>query len=278
VTGCVFEFTPEGRFVRSFGEEGNLNWPRALAFAPPAAERHGFRPGHLFVTGEGPFLNPLNPDSLREFTPDGQYVRTFTGGAYLSTRAVGLHSLAFTPDGRLLVNSSATTDAVLEFTAGGNTVRRFANLVPYGGVTVDRRGHVYVAGGWQYSSPVHVFSPQGELLRTVGEAESNVYLGLAVDERGRLYVANCPAHLIDIYDPEGRPLGSLAGGGLHHPLWIALRPSGDLYVLNEDGQSIRAFDPASRAFLFSFPAPPGVQWTNLTFGPNGNLFVTGVQK
>ena len=44
-------------------------------------------------------------------------------------------------------------------------MRRFADLVPYGGMTAGRDGRLYVVGGRWHRVPVQVFSPQGKLLR-----------------------------------------------------------------------------------------------------------------
>ncbi len=273
--GFLFEFTSDGHLVRSLDGEGRLKSPSALAFAPPAAERHGFRAGNLFLFDYWTNPDPLNMSSLLELTPDGRCVRAFTGGAHLSTRLTYGGYTAFTPDGRLLVTSGGLTDAVLEFTEGGGVVRRFADLVPYGGLTVDRRGNVYVAGGWATKSPVHVFNPQGDLLRTVGAGDCHVYRGVAVDDRGNLFVANTPDHCIEVFDASGQRLGSMKGGDLYRPCDLALSPGGSLYVIDSDRQVVKVFNPSRGNFLFSFPAPQGAQLTNLTFGPNGNLFVAG---
>jgi DNA-binding CsgD family transcriptional regulator/sugar lactone lactonase YvrE len=272
--GLLLEFTPDGRLVRSFGGEGNLRCPCALAFAPPAAEHQGFCPGHLFLLDLLACPNPLNTASLVELTPEGRTIRAFTGSAYLSTRLHNSYAMAFTVDGRLLATSGGFTDAVLEFTAGGGRVRRFANLVPYGGLTTDRRGHVYVAGGWSEESPIHVFGPQGDLLRTVGAARSNVYQGVAVDDGGRLYVANFHEHVLEVYDARGHRRSSIGEGDLSRPWRLALGPHGRLYVTDGDGQAIKVFTSGG-TFLFSLPAPPGTELNGLTFGPNGNLFVAG---
>lgn len=220
--------------------------------------------------------NPLNTCSVIELTLDGRYVRAFTGGAHLSTRLNYPSGIAFTPDGRLLVASGGLTDAVLEFTDGGRVVRRFATLVPYG-LTVDKHGNVHVSGGGSWGGAVHVFSPQGDFLRTVGKAESAAYQGVAVDDGGNLFVSNSRDHCIEVYNVSGRRLGSIKGGGLNRPDRIALSPGSSLYIIDGDHRAVKVFSPTRGIFLFSFPAPQGAQLRNLTFGPNGNLFITGMR-
>lgn len=140
---------------------------------------------------------------------------------------------------------------------------------------VDKRGNVYVAGGWARESPVHVFSPQGDLLRTVGAAERNVYRGVAVDDRGNLFVANERDPCIEVFAASGRRLGAIKSGDLNCPLFLALSPGGNLYVIDGNRHAVKVFNSSRGDFRFSFPAPQGAWLNGLTFGPNGNLFIAG---
>lgn len=271
--GSVFEFAPDGRFVRAFGEE-ILRSPHGLAFAPPAAERHRFRQGNLFVA-DVCCPDPLNEAVIVELTSDGRYVRAFTGGAYLSTR-LSCGSVAFTWEGKLLTTSGTYMDGVIEFTQGGGSVRRFASLVPIG-MTVDKRGDVYVAGGWSGESAVHIFDSQGERLRKIGlgKVKHYAYTDVAVDERGSVYVSNELNKVIEIFSASGKHVGNFGDGNLNHPYKIALSPEGKLYV-TDDRNTVKVFDPHRRTFLFSFSAPQALGLRHLTFAPNSNLFATGV--
>ncbi len=116
--GVLSEYTPGGQFLRSFEGGGCLRVPYALAFAPPAAARQGFAPGHLFILNGHTFPDALNQHSILECAPDGQLLRTFTGGTHLSTRLNGM-DMTFTSDGRLLACAGSRTDALLEFSQGG---------------------------------------------------------------------------------------------------------------------------------------------------------------
>ncbi len=271
--GVLFEFTPDGHLIRSFDGEGELRHPIALAFAPPAAERQGFTPGHLFVADVHD-SHPVNLTRLLELTPDGRCLRAFTGGEYLST-SLRSRSITFSPDGKLLAGSAAFIDAVLAFTEGGRVVRRFATLV-VAALTADQRGNVYVAGGSSREQGVYVFNVQGAQLRAVGAVSAGDYIydGVTVGERGNLFVGNVRAHAIEVYNARGHRLGVIKGSGLHHPQRLALSPNGNLYVMESEGQAVKVFHPTRGAFLFSFPAPQGARLSDLIFGPNGNLFVT----
>ncbi len=292
--GYVLEYTPEGKLVHRFNAGGQLRYPRALAVCPPAGEYHGFAKGNLFVLDNGSGPDWLNPSSVTETTTTGEYVRSFTGGRYLSNRLTADFGLAFTADGRLLAASGDMTDAILEFTEGGRAVRRFANLVPYGGVATDRKGHVYVAGGRWDRNPVHVFSAGGRLLRTVGNGDGSAigvgaYKGVAVDHLGSLYVANLENRVIEVYDGRGRLTRCIGQGLLHYPSYMALSSDGRLYVLDDasvDGaelhntgrRTVQVFDSSGGGFLYSFTAPPRIRFTNLTIGPTGNLLIAGYRE
>jgi DNA-binding beta-propeller fold protein YncE len=209
-----------------------------------------------------------------ELTPSGRYVRAFTGGAYLSTRLAECNPV-FTPEGRLLASSGSYMDGVIEFTQGGGFVRRFAALVVFG-MTVDKRGDVYVAGGWSGESAVHVFNSQGERLLEIGSVKgSPVYRDVAVDERGSVYVSNLRDKVIEIFSASGKHVGNF-GGNLNTPHKIALSPDGKLYVIESGTPTVKVFDPHRRTFLFSFSVSQALGLGYLTFAPNGNLFATGV--
>jgi sugar lactone lactonase YvrE len=170
-------------------------------------------------------------------------------------------------------------------------VRRFADIIPYGGLAADARGHIYLAGGRWYQNPVHVFDLRGNLLRTVGQAEwklgeDPVYAGVEVDRDGHLYVANTHDGHIEVYDRQGKRINMIRSEALRLPWRLAFGPKGHLYVIEntdeniryhpeQGGRTIYVFEAQSGVLLDSLPAPPGICLSALTFGPNGNFFVGG---
>lgn len=273
--GRLFEFTPEGRFIRDFGAALKLNLPSALAFAPLSTARRGFQAGHLYRINRFCHPNPLNTDAILEITPGGEFVRAFTGSAFLSTRLDSCGCIAFTPDGRMLVGTGCSTDALLEFTEGGSAVRRFADVVPYGDHALDSNGNVYVPGGTQRGTHVCVFNPKGHLVRTIGEAEHFMYTSAAIDAAENLYITCCRPSGLEVYTLSGRRQHSLGVGYLKNPRKLAVSPGGRLYVLDEDC-IIHVFEANRNMPLFSFPAPLDSQIRSLTFLPNGNLLLGGL--
>lgn len=273
--GQIWEYSPDGTLLGRFAGETTLCRPSDLAFAPPAAARWGFTPGHLYVLDRHP-TDILNASTVFGFSPEGEPLTAFTGGSHYSAYLNKGISLAFAAEGRLLVHCGAHTNAILEFTEGGGKVRRFAKLTPYGNsLATDAQGQVYAIGGTPASSPVQVYDAQGRHRRQIGQTEGGAYSGLAVDLQGHVYVGNHLQHCIEVFEQTGRRLGSFGQGHLLEPSYLALSPSNRLYVTADNTPRISVFDPLHCALLFAFDLPGGLHPCSLTFGPNGNLYVGG---
>ena len=285
--GRIFEYTPDGNLLRTLDGEGQFCEPRGLAFAPRIAKQHGFQPGNLYVINHRAYPDPLNTAGILELTPQGKVVRSFTGGRFLSSRLFAPNYLTFTQDGKLMVGSGWNTDAILEFTEGGNQVRRFANLVPYGGMTAGRDGNLYVVGGGWYRVPVKVFSSQGELLREIGDnpiylpPEDRFYEDVAVSHNGEVFVANVRYGYIEIYDKSGKRIGTIGESELQHPCRLTCSPNGILYIFDGIPETreieVRGYDVAHKTWTTRFSAPEGISLCHLAVGINGNLFLSGQQ-
>lgn len=83
------------------------------------------------------------------------------------------------------------------------------------GAVIDGQGNVYISD--TTSHQVHIFSPDGTLLRSIGGLGSDLGKfyeprGLAVDNQGNLYVADTWNARIVKYDPTGRPVASWGSG------------------------------------------------------------------
>jgi hypothetical protein len=90
---------------------GRLRGPIGIAVAPPAAERQGVTPGHLFINSYLPALSGKNYQEIVEFTPEGAEVRAFTGGRTFRTGLGTSHGMTFAPDGALLACHAGLGDS-----------------------------------------------------------------------------------------------------------------------------------------------------------------------
>jgi hypothetical protein len=270
----IYEYTPEGQPIRSF----ELPWSPAaiqgITVAPSTAPNYGFKEGHFYISMASDRVNPLNPLCILELTPEGEYVRRFTGGASMETWLIRNGTLRFTLDGRLLVSSG---DRFLEFTQGGRFVRKFHEMSVWGGPNLDRDGNIYVCGGWLHHKPIWVLKPNGETLRVIEIAPGDKYQSLAVSPRGEIYGNNPITRQIDVFSPQGERLPPFQGiGNLYGH--VNFGPHGHFYYQSrmprtDSPRVVQIHEPLSRRHVKTVAAPPGVEFLYYTVIPNGNLIM-----
>ena len=163
--------------------------------------------------------DPENP--LLVFDADGAHLRSFGRGTF-SDRT---HAILVAPDGTLYCADDGThtithcsPDGDLLDTIGTpNTPSPAWSGIPFNRPTQaavsPKDGLLYVTDGYG-NSRIHVFTPQGELLRSWGEPgiDPGQFIrphNLAVDDENRIYVADREAHRVQVFNPEGRVLACL---------------------------------------------------------------------
>jgi DNA-binding beta-propeller fold protein YncE len=104
---------------------------------------------------------------------------------------------------------------------------------------------------------------------------------LAIGPDGRLYVVSTANDQILTYDPStGAFLGTFADlSSLGHlgPIGLAFGPSGNLYVTSFDNDFVVVLDGQTGAILSSTPGPPGTGFGPAAFGPDGGLYIAGIE-
>jgi sugar lactone lactonase YvrE len=112
------------------------------------------------------------------------------------------------------------------------------------GLGLDSAGNLYVT---EVSDPRHgvlVFAPSGELKLELGR-DSGAGLSfpndIAVDGRGRVYVADSNNFRIQVFDARGQPLASLSGALVGFPRGIEIGGR-YLYAVDALGHTIHVFD------------------------------------
>jgi DNA-binding beta-propeller fold protein YncE len=164
-------------------------------------------------------------------------------------------AVAFDPSGQLLV-SDADRGEVLVLDLERGRVRTIAPEGPAAlrlpvGIDADGAGRIYVADALDRS--VRVFSPEGEpVARLDADGALERPSGLAVDrQRGLLYVADAPAHLIRVLRLDGTRAGELGQRGtgpgqFNFPSFLAVGRDGNLYVVDTMNYRVQVLAPDGR--------------------------------
>ena len=188
------------------------------------------------------------------FAPDGTFLRTFEPPASLvGWQPLGLN---FTPDGHLFVTDLGA-NAVYEFDKDGQLLRTIGSngMFNYPNATVeDALGRLYVSDS--NNGRLVVFGRTGEVLGVIrrGSAIGDLGIprGLAIDDRGLLYVVDNTDHSIKVYrtsaDPVALPefLGSFGEPGIgegmfRFPNAVATDTRGRLYVADWNNDRVQVW-------------------------------------
>ena len=168
-------------------------------------------------------------------------------------------TLAFLPNGDVLLADGYWNSRIVQFTQTGEFVRDWGRLgvqepggppAPPGsfnlmhGTAVDRQGRVYQ--GDRRNSRIQIFSPTGEFIDQWTDIQDpvNVY----IDESEAVWVVSAALNRIMKYDTQGElqyffgTYGSFPGG-LMRPHQIDVDENGVLYVANYDGGYVSKLVP-----------------------------------
>jgi DNA-binding beta-propeller fold protein YncE len=196
-TGSIYVYDANGKYLRAFTPPGDLGSWQPLGLWFDAA-------GNLYVADIG-----SSPNVIRVFDATGKQIRTIGEAAGMSfpngiaTDAAGYVYVTDSNNGRLLVFGQ---DGSLVAQVGRGSGK--GNLGLPRGVTVDGGGRVYVVdtsgqsvfvyGTYQEGSPrleyLGSFGTQG-----VADGAFDYPNGIAVDGRGRLYVADSANNRVQLW-------------------------------------------------------------------------------
>ena len=110
------------------------------------------------------------------------------------------------------------------------------------GVAVARDGSIYVSDGYD-NSRVAKFSSTGEFLfdwgkKGSGPGEFNLVHAVALDEQGRVYVADRGNARIQVFTPEGKFITEWKSSALGRPWAVAIGSDGYAYVVDGGDQKL----------------------------------------
>ncbi|HZP80307.1 MAG TPA: hypothetical protein VFB21_01595, partial [Chthonomonadaceae bacterium] len=194
-----------------------------------------------------------------------------------STHLTTAMALTFSKQGTLLALVGGRTNAILEFTAGGRKVRRFAELIPRcQALAADAHGRVYAIGGTPRRRQLRMYDALGNVLHQLDLDMQSTYSCMTVDPTGRIYLANYVKGCIEGFTISGQRFSAFGQKTFSSPARMAFSPQGHLYVTEKDSPLVDVFAPPHDAPVFSFPLPANFEVLALAFHPNGNLYLSGV--
>jgi predicted membrane-bound mannosyltransferase/DNA-binding beta-propeller fold protein YncE len=192
------------------------------------------------------------------------------------------HGIAVAPDGSLYVVDT-NNNRIQHFSAEGEFLDAwgtFADITigeaPLGtfnlpwALAVSPNGQwVYVTDTWNHR--IQKFTAEGEAVAAWGYGSYHVTLGdpfglwgprgVAVDNEGRIYVADTGNKRIVVYDADGNYLAQFGGAGmqpgqLDEPVGIAVDEQGFVYVADTWNRRIQVFAPGTDDLTWI----PTLQW------------------
>eukprot|EP00058_Branchiostoma_floridae_P002435 XP_002587923.1 hypothetical protein BRAFLDRAFT_87311 [Branchiostoma floridae] len=247
----------------------------------------GSEPGK-FVNPRGVVVSPSNEIFVADHnnrrvqvhSTEGVYLRHFPGVVPgTGDKVMKPHDVCMDGNGTLwVVGWGETADHVLQYSTDGTAMAGFdLKKIGYSrGIAVNMRtNYILETGG---NNEVHVFRPDGSLVRTVRHAEGGMTCPryITVDGEGNILVSYWFNHCVYVYDESGKFLFQFGGEGsgegqLDSPLGICTDSSGHILVADYGNERIQIFTRHGE-FVRTFRT--GFRPTGLAVGPEGQLVVT----
>ncbi|XP_078581784.1 uncharacterized protein LOC144865110 [Branchiostoma floridae x Branchiostoma japonicum] len=154
------------------------------------------------------------------------------------------------------------------------------------GVAVDtRRNHILITQSkpenWTLHGEVLVFSPDGVLVRTVGQQKGMMHPGyITVDGKGKI-LASDVYNRVHVYNEDGEFLFQFGSRGcgegqLYSPRGICTDRAGNIIVADRGNNRVEMFDKTGK-FLKHITTDMERPWA-VAMGPQGQLVVTDYEK
>eukprot|EP00058_Branchiostoma_floridae_P002408 XP_002587896.1 hypothetical protein BRAFLDRAFT_87284 [Branchiostoma floridae] len=228
------------------------------------------------------FVTDLYNRRVQVHSTEGVYLRHFpTAVPGTEDNVMEPHDVCMDGNGTLwVVGQRETADHVVQYSTDGTAMARF-DLEKIGylrGIAVDMRTNYILVIDCDQGE-VHVFRPDGSLVRTVrhpraGEMTRPTYA--KVDGEGNILVSDWDTHCVYVYDESGKFLFQFGGEGsgegqLKYPRGISTDSTGYIVVAEHDNRRIQIF---TRHGEFVRTVHTGFRPEGLAVGPEGQLVVT----
>lgn len=244
----IVKFDPSGNYVMQFGTSGRGNGqfmePRGVA-----------------VDGSGDiYVADTTNNRIEKFDPSGKFLLKFGSDGTGKGEFHGPYSIAVGKSGNVYVGDVGNA-RVQKFDSDGNFILEFGSrgrgngqFDDLGRIAVDNSGYVYVTDVLQ---GIEKFDSKGDYISNIplkatlsGNNAPDAY-GIALDNKGGIFVAGDNQARIQKFDPQGNfvsEFGSFGSGKgqFNHPGAIAIDPSRYILVADSDNNRIEKIDSSGK--------------------------------
>lgn len=221
------------------GKKGTMHLPIYVSVNPANAE--------VYVTDRATakvYVYDASGNYLREFKPKG-----VTKWAPLG--------ITFGSDGSLFISDADAKD-IIQTTADGTLIRRMGkkdNLTFVNGMAVSAEGALFAADSNTGRVLIYAGGDKARTALARGNAEAPLGLprGLAVDDRGRLYVVDTVNQAVRVYLPSDDPnspapvygfsfgIEGIDDGAFEFPNGVAVDTKGRIYVTDRENNRVQVW-------------------------------------
>ncbi|AYV85800.1 MAG: hypothetical protein Satyrvirus43_4 [Satyrvirus sp.] len=143
-------------------------------------------------------------------------------------------------------------------------------VIVVGGVAVDKDGNIYVSNG--YNDTITKLSPNGEILLEIKNDQLSSPIGIALNSKNQIVVANAGSKTVIIFDKNGEFLFKF--GEFDCPNNVVIDDNDKIYVSDLEKCRIQVFS-SNGNYLFEFEKVQKINQgiSSMAIMQNGNIIV-----